>query len=154
MKNLKVLLGVVGLTFLASTFIQPKVAYASPGATVSPYITVTPSTVIKKKVGTSANFLTSFMLVGCTIDPLSFATLDGQEATCTIVGATTVDRVIPIPPAGGTSVATAWCGYPVAASITAADTLKFRLQNLSGITCDMAATEYQFLLLRPNLHND
>ena len=153
MKNLKVLLGVAGLMFLASTFIQPKVVYAA-AATATPHITVTPSTKIVKKVGTSANFLTNFMIVGCTIDPISLATLDGQEATCTVVGATTTDRVIPIPPAGGTSVATAWCAYPVAASITEANTLKVRLQNISGISCDMASTEYQFLLLRPNLHND
>lgn len=148
-KTLKALLGAVALSLAV-----PHFAHAA-GATASPLATQTPTTiVVDKKVGSSANFLKNFRVVGCTFNPGSVAASDATLATCTITGLTTDDKVIPIPVSAATDVATAWCAFPVAASVTAADTLKVRLQNVSGITCDMASTEYQFLILRPNPEAD
>jgi hypothetical protein len=150
MKNLRnAILGVVALVL-----VTPSLSFGA-AATATPLASETPTTtLVNKKVGTSANFIKTFRVEGCTFNPGSVATLDATLATCAIKGLTTDDKVIPIPVSATTDVATAWCAYPIAASVTAADTLKVRLQNLSGITCDMASTEYFFLIFRPNRESD
>jgi hypothetical protein len=145
MKSIKILLGAVALALAVPTF-----SYAA-GATATPLAAVTPSTItVTKQVGTSANFLTRFQVVGCTMNPINLAINDNLVATCTIAGLTTSDIVLPVPVSPSTDVATGWCARPIAAGVTAADTLKVRLLNISGIACDMASTEYKFVILRPN----
>lgn len=144
MKSIKVLLGVAALALATPNFAHAAAATATPAAAV------TPSTVaVNKVVGTSANFISKFTSVDCTVDPTSVAIADNQVFTCTVVGVTTSDRVIVTNPASG-DVATSWCMTPVAAWVSAADTVKFRTQNVSGIACNQGSTAYQVLIYRPN----
>ena len=142
--TLKVLLGVSALLFSSTQ------VYAAASATGSPLAAITPSAVaVNKAVGTSANFLAKFASFDCSFDPGNVAERDSQVATCTFVGALTTDRVIVTNPASG-DVVTAWCATPVAAWVSAADTIKVRLVNTSREGCDQAAAAYQILLYRPN----
>lgn len=144
MKSLKILLGAWAL---ATTI--PSLAFAA-AATATPAAAVTPSAIaVNKVVGTSANFISKFVSVDCTVDPTSVAIADNQVFTCTVPGTSTADRVIVTNPASG-DVATSWCMAPVASWVSAADTVKFRLQNVSGIACNQGSTAYQVLIYRPN----
>lgn len=79
-----------------------------------------------------------------TVDPASVATgAAGQgSTTVTVTGAALGDAVIPFPGVDLTSV-------QVTASVTAADTVKIMIQNLSGGAVDLASSTWRFLILRP-----
>jgi hypothetical protein len=78
------------------------------------------------------------------VDPASVATgAAGQgSTTVTVTGAVLGDFVIFHPGVDTTSV-------QITCSVTAADTLKIMIQNLSGGAIDLASSTWRFTLLRP-----
>lgn len=140
---------ILGVALLGLALTVPQAAYAA-GATATPYAVVTPSAVkVSKNVGTSANFYSKFITVECTVDPTNMAASDNQVFTCTVPGVATGDRVSVMNPNSG-DTAVNWCALPVAAWVSAADTVKWRVVNVAGATCDGASTAYSVQVTRAN----
>ncbi len=77
-----------------------------------------------------------------TLDPGSIASAGQAEQTVNIPGLTTADVVILNPPAALEALTVGQ------ARVTAADTVKFMLANLSGAAVDGASRQWQYIAIR------
>jgi hypothetical protein len=86
----------------------------------------------------------SIILGTMTVDPPSIASAAIGEATVTVTGAAVGDIVEVSPPAAGL---TAGLGV-VGARVSASNTIKIRICNLSGGTVDEASGTWSYCLIR------
>lgn len=77
-----------------------------------------------------------------TLDPGSIASGAQAEQTATITGVSTADKVLVFPPAAFEALLVG------SARVTAADTVKFMLGNLSGGAVDAASATWTYLAIR------
>jgi len=157
MKKFRILVGVVALGLCTS---QAHAVTPTPIASASqtPAAAATPINVVKKNVGTSANFLTFFAGGSCVVDPAAIGECYSAVYTCNVPGARTTDAALvqTVMPNAVASIAslTRDCFYVQGAAVTAADTVAFRLVNRDCgaivSSCDPPATAFNYIVLRPN----
>ena len=95
------------------------------------------------KPGTSSVKLTQVYSGTVAVDPGSLTTLTSTDVSVTITGAATGDIVIVNPPS--TLESTLACG---GAYVSAADTVKIRVSNVSSGTVDGASLTWSYAILR------
>ena len=79
-----------------------------------------------------------------SVNPANVANAAVTEVTLTISGALVGDVVIMTPPAAGLTAGLVACD----ARVSAADTVKLRIANLSGGAVDEAAADWGYCLIR------
>lgn|SRR5574343_32868 len=94
-------------------------------------------------VGTSSVKLTQVYKGTIAVDPGSLTTLTSTDVSVTITGAATGDMVIVNPPS--TLESTLACG---GAYVSAANTVKIRISNVSSGTVDGASLTWSYAILR------
>ncbi len=161
MNRLRILFGVVALSLCAS---QVHAVTPTPIASASqtPAAAATPLNVVKKIVGTSANFLKFFGAGSCTVDPAAIGECGSAVYTCAVPGAQTTDAALvqAVMPNAVASIASLSrdCFYVQGAAVTAADVVSFRVINRECgaivSSCDPPATSFNYIVLRPNADAD
>ena len=138
------ILGAVALTLAV-----PSLSFAQ---TQTPASAATPNNTKKVDVGASASFL-KFVAIGtCIVNPGSIAVNTSLLHTCSVPGAVAGDFVALTMQPG---IDADRCLIVQGVSVTAADTLTFRLlNNITATTaCDAAATTFNYLVVRANPQN-
>ncbi len=79
-----------------------------------------------------------------SVNPASVADSAVTEVTLTITGATLGDKVVMTPPAAGLTAGLVVCD----SRVSAANTVKVRIANLSGGVVDEAAATWDYCLIR------
>lgn len=94
--------------------------------------------------GTDGTQITKILKGTVSVNPSSLTTDTGEILTITLTGAVAGDTVILHPPAAGIDA-----GIMVGqAYVSAADTVKVQLWNLTGGTVDVAAANWIYTLIR------
>ncbi len=96
------------------------------------------------EIGTSGTQLTYVKKGVVSVNPSSLTTITGEILEVTLTGAVVGDAVILHPPAAGID-----SGIIVGqAYVSAADTVKVQLWNLTGGTVNVAAADWIYVLIR------